>query len=112
MIGEDAASLNTRSSVWSMLAVIPGLTQVALTVVAPLSGGVANVGLQLSAVAAFILALARSLWLAHLAAEAANRYLTARLGFPVHYRLGPITPAQWRKSIARKVEEHDRSAPS
>ena len=110
LIGEEAAGLDTRSMVWRVIAVGILWVFVGLTLmVVPLRHGANYVALQAIVGVAIVLALARSLWLAHLAAEAANRYLTATLGFPVHYRLGPITPGQWRKSIEKKVEDHNKS---
>ena len=109
LIGREAGSLNTRSNLWQLLAIGAGFILVALSVVAPLSGGVGNTVLQLAALGALVFALFRSLWLSHRAAEAANRYLIAKLGFPVRSFFAPITPAQWRKRIAREAERHNKS---
>jgi hypothetical protein len=61
---------------------------------------------------AFAGAAARVLWWSHRAALVANRYLSERLGFPVHYTFATNSPRLWRIRIKREVAKHARAQDS
>jgi hypothetical protein len=108
IIGDEAAGLNTRALAWHMRAVLLGFAWLALAVWSQVEGDALSVLMALVMAAGVIFAFGRWTWLARRTAQAANRHLSVRLGFPVRLGRESGNIARWRRSIEREIDRHAR----
>jgi hypothetical protein len=108
IIGDEAAGLNTRAVAWHMRTVLLGFAWLVLAVWSQLESDALSVLMALVMAAGVVFAFARWNWLAHRTAQAANRHLSARLGFPVRLGRESGNVARWRRSIEREIARHAR----
>lgn len=108
IIGDEAAGLNTRALAWHMRAVLLGFGWLVLAVWSQIEGDALSVLMALIMAAGVVFAFARWNWLARRTAQAANRHLSARLGFPVRLGRESGNIARWRRSVEREIARHAR----